>query len=79
MATATAGTTATIAMIEALKRFCMDPSYDLIKALQAIGPHQDRPVVLIGERGVGKSHLMAALHHAGTDPIERRLGSPIGL
>ncbi len=45
------------------------PSHDLIKALQAIGPHQDRPVVLIGERGVGKSHLMAALHHAGTDPL----------
>jgi len=44
------------------------PNHDLIKALQAIGPHQDRPVVLIGERGVGKSHLMAALHHAGTDP-----------
>src|ERR1700730_13930561 len=44
------------------------PSYDLVKALQAIGPHQDRPVVLIGERGIGKSHLMAALHHAGTDP-----------
>lgn len=44
------------------------PSYDLIKALQAIGPLQDRPVVLIGERGIGKSHLMAALHHAGTDP-----------
>jgi hypothetical protein len=39
-----------------------------VKALQAIGPHQDRPVVLIGERGVGKSHLMATLHHAGTDP-----------
>lgn len=45
------------------------PSYDLLKALQAIGPHQDRPVVLRGERGVGKSHLMAALHHAGTDPV----------
>jgi Protein of unknown function (DUF499) len=44
------------------------PSHDLIKALQAIGPHQDRPVVLIGERGIGKSHLMAALHHACTDP-----------
>ena len=44
------------------------PSYDLVKALQAIGPLQDRPVVLIGERGVGKSHLMAVLHHSGTDP-----------
>src|SRR3984893_15918153 len=44
------------------------PSYDLVKALQAIGPHQDRPLVMIGERGVGKSHLMAVLHHSGTDP-----------
>jgi hypothetical protein len=44
------------------------PSYDLVKALQAIGPHQDRTVVLRGERGVGKSHLMAVRHHAGTDP-----------
>jgi hypothetical protein len=44
------------------------PSHDLIKALQAVGPHQDRPVVLIGERGIGKSHLMAALHHASSDP-----------
>ena len=43
------------------------PSYDVVAALQAIGPHQHRPVVLIGERGVGKSHLMAVLHHAGTD------------
>src|ERR1700730_11910017 len=48
------------------------PSHDLIKALQAIGPHQDRPVVLIGERGIGKSHLMAALHHACTDPAATR-------
>jgi Protein of unknown function (DUF499) len=44
------------------------PSYDLVKALQAVGPHQDRTVVLRGERGVGKSHLMAVLHHAGADP-----------
>lgn len=44
------------------------PSHDLMKAMEAIGPHQDRPVVLIGERGVGKSHLMAALHHAGANP-----------
>jgi hypothetical protein len=52
------------------------PSHDLIKALQAIGPHQDRPVVLIGERGIGKSHLMAALHHACTDPAAT--GCPTG-
>ena len=48
------------------------PSHDLLRAMQAIGPHQDRPVVLIGERGVGKSHLMAALHHAGTAPDATR-------
>lgn len=43
------------------------PSTDLLKALEAIGPEQSRPVVLIGERGQGKSHLMAALYHALTD------------
>src|SRR4051794_1190154 len=43
------------------------PSSDLLKALEAIGPDQSRPLVLIGERGQGKSHLMAALYHALTD------------
>ena len=43
------------------------PSSDLLKALEAIGPEQSRPLVLIGERGQGKSHLMAALYHALTD------------
>lgn len=43
------------------------PSSDLLKALEAIGPDQSRPVVLLGERGQGKSHLMAALFHALTD------------
>lgn len=43
------------------------PSSDLLKAIAAIGPNQDRPVVLLGERGQGKSHLMAALYHALTD------------
>jgi len=40
------------------------PSGDLLKALEAVGPEQGRPLVLIGERGQGKSHLMAALFHA---------------
>ena len=43
------------------------PSNDLLKALEAIGPEQSRPLVLIGERGQGKSHLMAALYHSLTD------------
>lgn len=40
------------------------PSGDLLKAIEAIGPDQGRPLVLIGERGQGKSHLMAVLYHA---------------
>jgi energy-coupling factor transporter ATP-binding protein EcfA2 len=43
------------------------PSGDVLKAVEAIGPQQGRPVVLIGERGQGKSHLMAALVHALND------------
>ncbi len=44
------------------------PSGDLLKALEAIGPDQGRPIVLMGDRGQGKSHLMAALYHAVTNP-----------
>jgi hypothetical protein len=35
------------------------PTHGLIKAVEAIGPHQGRPVVVIVERGSGK-FLMAA-------------------
>jgi len=49
------------------------PTHDLIKAVEAIGPHQGRPVVVIGERGSGKSHLMAALYHAVNDPSATRV------
>lgn len=44
------------------------PTHDLLKGIEAVGPSQGRPVVVIGERGLGKSHLMAALYHAVTDP-----------
>jgi len=37
------------------------PTHDLLKGIEAVGPNQGRPVVVIGERGLGKSHLMAAL------------------
>ena len=43
------------------------PTHDLLKAIEAVGPDQGRPVVLIGERGLGKSHLMGALYHAVND------------
>ncbi|HGP0126579.1 TPA: DUF499 domain-containing protein [Pseudomonas aeruginosa] len=45
------------------------PTHDLLKGIEAVGPNQGRPVVVIGERGLGKSHLMAALYHAVNDPI----------
>jgi hypothetical protein len=48
------------------------PTYDLLKGIRAIGSDQGRPVVVIGERGLGKSHLMAALCHAVTDPSSTR-------
>lgn len=48
------------------------PTHDLLKGLEAVGPGQGRPVVVIGERGLGKSHLLAALHHAVSDPASTR-------
>lgn len=44
------------------------PSNDLLKAIEAVGPDQSRPVVMIGDRGQGKSHLLTALYHAFADP-----------
>lgn len=44
------------------------PTADVITAIDAIGPEHGQPVVLIGERGQGKSHLLAALYHAFTNP-----------
>lgn len=44
------------------------PSVDLLKTVEAIQPGQARPVVIIGTRGQGKSHLMAAISHMLKDP-----------
>ncbi|MBW4553282.1 MAG: DUF499 domain-containing protein [Aphanocapsa sp. GSE-SYN-MK-11-07L] len=44
------------------------PSTDLINAIGAITPGQGYPVVLVGARGQGKSHLMAALDHILNNP-----------
>jgi hypothetical protein len=48
------------------------PTGDVLAAVESIGPEQGRPVVLIGERGQGKSHLMAALVHALNDSTATR-------
>jgi hypothetical protein len=44
------------------------PTLDVLKALEAIGPGRGRPVVVMGERGQGKSHILAVMHHALRDP-----------
>lgn len=44
------------------------PSHDLLKTVEATGPGQARPVVLLGGKGQGKSHLMATLYHLYSDP-----------
>jgi hypothetical protein len=44
------------------------PSVDLLKVLEAAQPDKAHPIVLLGGRGQGKSHLMAALYHAMKDP-----------
>jgi hypothetical protein len=48
------------------------PTTDLLKALEAIGPGQGRPLVILGERGLGKSHVMAALYHSLTNDSATR-------
>ena len=48
------------------------PTHDLLKGIKVVEPDQGRPVVVIGERGLGKSHLMAALYHAVNDPEATR-------
>lgn len=48
------------------------PTHDLLNGIEAVGPNQGRPVVVIGERGLGKSHLMAALYHAVNDAASTR-------
>ena len=43
------------------------PTIDLLKGIEAVGPDIGRPVVVIGERGLGKSHLMGVLYHTAND------------
>ena len=63
------------------------PSFDLRKTIEYVSPGQSRPVVLMGSRGQGKSHLLAAIYHLTTSPDAgqawlnewtERLGSKIG-
>ncbi len=45
------------------------PSIDLIQALEScFGQDNHRYLVIMGERGQGKSHIMGVIHHAFKDP-----------
>jgi hypothetical protein len=44
------------------------PTLDVMKAIEAVNEGQGRPVVIMGERGQGKSHILAVLHHALSEP-----------
>lgn len=44
------------------------PSHDVIKALECVAPEKGKPVVIMGERGQGKSHVLATLFHAVSKP-----------
>jgi len=44
------------------------PTADILKAIEAIAPDKGQTLAIIGERGLGKSHLMAAVFHAANDP-----------
>ncbi|MFW6114615.1 MAG: DUF499 domain-containing protein, partial [bacterium] len=45
------------------------PTADVQRALQAVSATEaGRPIVFIGQRGRGKSHIMAVLHHAFDQP-----------
>lgn len=43
------------------------PSTDLLRMVESVQPAQTRAVVLLGGKGLGKSHLMAALYHCLND------------
>lgn len=43
------------------------PSIDMLKTIEAVQAGRAEPVVIIGSRGQGKSHLMAALSHMHQD------------
>ncbi|NLE57853.1 MAG: DUF499 domain-containing protein, partial [Planctomycetes bacterium] len=44
------------------------PTADVRSALAVLAGSQGRPIVLIGDRGRGKSHILAVLHHALQSP-----------
>lgn len=45
------------------------PTGDVIEAIRAVGPDKGRPLVIMGERGQGKSHVLGVLYHALRDPV----------
>lgn len=46
------------------------PTTDLVRMLRGLGPGMGSTIVLLGDRGIGKSHLMAVAYHALKSPDE---------
>lgn len=54
------------------------PTEDVLNALRTLSQtRRPRPVVLMGDKGRGKSHIMAVMHHAveSPDQVEKWLKS----
>jgi len=43
------------------------PTLDILKALRTVGKAEGKPIIVVGERGAGKSHLMATIYFAYKD------------
>lgn len=52
------------------------PTHDQLKSMEALGLDHGCPAVVIGERGLGKSFLTAALYHAATGAVAWRCATP---
>ena len=57
------------------------PTSDVQRSLEAVSAAAPgKPVVFLGQRGRGKSHIMALLHHAFESPgAVREVGEGMGL
>jgi hypothetical protein len=63
------------------------PTHDLLKGIEAVGPNQGRPVVVIGERGLGNAQenidfgrvLWGEAHEYPQEIVLRAGGKPAGL
>lgn len=44
------------------------PTNGVLKAIESIAPGKGKPIVILGDRGIGKSHILAVLYHVVMNP-----------